>query len=74
MFSSSSRCISSLENLESVSRVQDGYSGHVLHKGVHNGLGNHIDHRALDDVEVRRYKKLCPLLALSFFLALMETY
>ena len=30
----------------------------VLNKGIHDGLGNHVDHRALDNVEVGGNEKL----------------
>jgi hypothetical protein len=65
MFSKSSRCISSLVNLKKslVSILEYGLGvleeWDILDQGVHDRLGDHVDHCALDNVEVRRNQEFC---------------
>jgi hypothetical protein len=60
MFSNSSRCISSLVNLRMwLDKTEITVTRNLLHKVQHDGLGNHIDHGALDNVVVGRNEQLC---------------
>ena len=48
-----------------VIQVIKGYvgGGGLLNEVEHNGLGDHVDHGSLDDVEVGRNKQLCRIVS-----------